>query len=426
LLAIDLCRQALALLPPSWAFPRNGAMIYLGLSMQASGQGLAAEQLLLAEYESCGDKTSQYALDILLPLCFNYLNSGQLEQSRRIAQVMFTAARQGRVVIQKNWADWFLGVVHYQLNEMGYAAQQFSRIIENRYTAQITTYRDAVAGLALIHQFKGESAEAWQMVESISQYDLEQSGIEDDRTRSLRAHLMLLQGDLEGAGKWVDTLTDPPPDMALLWLEEPQLTRARILLTRGAENDLQLALQISEVLEDITDRTHNTRFKIKVLAMRSLMLEAQGEIDEADKVLKQALDLARPGGFIRVFVDLGKPMQALLRRLETEGHLVEMVQHILAAFPGDKSDQVSRESSFQHKRHPSLGAETLVEALTPRELEVLNMLRGAASIKEIALDLNISYATAKRHMINIYGKLGVNNRWKAVSRAEELGILPPR
>ena len=82
MLAIDFCRQVFALLPPSWEFPRNGAMIYLGLSMHASGQAQEAERLLLAEYESCSDKTSPYALDLMLPLCFNYLNSGQLEQSQ--------------------------------------------------------------------------------------------------------------------------------------------------------------------------------------------------------------------------------------------------------------------------------------------------------------------------------------------------------
>ena len=55
---------------------------------------------------------------------------------------------------------------------------------------------------------------------------------------------------------------------------------------------------------------------------------------------------------------------------------------------------------------------------------MLSCLRGPSSIKEIALTLNISYATAKRHTINIYGKLGVNQRWRAVASAEELNILP--
>ncbi len=50
--AIDYCEQALALLPRSWAFGRGAAMLFLGLSMQASGQAGAAERLLLDEYES--------------------------------------------------------------------------------------------------------------------------------------------------------------------------------------------------------------------------------------------------------------------------------------------------------------------------------------------------------------------------------------
>ena len=326
MLAIDLCQQALALLPPSWTFVRGGAMIYLGMSMQASGQALEAERLLLAEYESCGDKTDAYALFLLLSLCFIYLNSGQLEQTRRIAQVLLQGASRSRVAIMKNWADWFLGVVHYQRNELEAAAQHFTQIVENRYTAQITTYRDAVAGLALIHQIQGESAGARQMVESISQFDLEQRGSEDERTRSLRARLMLLQGDLEGAGRWADTFTDPPPDQPLMWLEEPQVTRARVLLARGTDADLRLALQILDALDEIADRTHNTRYKIEILALRALALDAQGETSAADAELKQALDLARPGGFIRVFVDLGEPMQEMLRRLAEQDHSAEMIQ----------------------------------------------------------------------------------------------------
>ena len=196
----------------------------------------------------------------------------------------------------KNWGDWFLGVVCYQRNELEAAAQHFTQIVENRYTAQITTYRDAVAGLALIHQIKGESAEAWQMVESISQFDLEQSGSEDNRTRSLRARLMLLQGDLEGAGRWADTFTDPPPDQPLMWLEEPQVTRARILVARGAEADLQLALQILDVLDEIAERTHNTRYKIEILALRALALDAQGETSQAERRAEAGAGPGTAGG----------------------------------------------------------------------------------------------------------------------------------
>ena len=64
--------------------------------------------------------------------------------------------------------------------------------------------------------------------------------------------------------------------------------------------------------------------------------------------------------------------------------------------------------------------------LPRRELEVLTLLRDPLSIQEIALKLNISYATVKSHTNNLYGKLGVNGRWNAVAKAEELNILPPR
>jgi LuxR family maltose regulon positive regulatory protein len=358
-------------------------------------------------------------------LGFIYLNTGQLEQARQIARVLLQGATHNKLAILKNWGDYFPGVVHYQHNELEAAAQHFTQIVENRFTVILTAYRDAVAGLALIHQIKGESAEAWRMVESISQFDLELRGKEDIRTHSIRARLHLMQGDLESAGAWVDSIVDPPPDMALLWLEEPQVTRARILVARGTPTDLQLALQVLGVLYEIVERTHNTRYKIEILALRALALDAQGETSQGDAELKQALDLARLGGFIRVFADLGVPMQAMLHRLAKQDHSAETIRRVLAAFPEEDEDLVSSESPAQPAHPPSIGISTLVEPLTRRELEVLALLRGPLSIQEIALQLYISPATVKRHTINIYGKLGVNRRRDAVARAIELGILPP-
>ena len=185
---------------------------------------------------SYGDKVDTYILLVLESLCFIYLQTGQLEQTRQIAQVLVQGSTRGGFAFMRNLGEWYLGVVCYQRNELEAAAQHFTQIVENRFLVQITTYRDAVAGLALIHQIQGRSSETWQMVESISQYDLEQRGSEEPRTRSLRARLMLLQGDVEGAGRWVDTFTDPPPDQPLLWLEEPQVTRVRVLVARGGDS----------------------------------------------------------------------------------------------------------------------------------------------------------------------------------------------
>jgi LuxR family maltose regulon positive regulatory protein len=421
--AIDLCRQALALLPLSWTFGRGAAMLFLGFSMQATGQAQAAERLLLDEYDSYGDKADAYALLVLESLCFIYLHTGQLEQTRRVALLLRQGATRSGNAFMRNLGDWYLGSLCYYLNELEAAAQHFAQIVENRFTAQVTAYRDAVAGLVLIHQIRGESSEAWRMAESISQHDLEQRGAEEARTRSLRARLSLLQGDLDGASRWADTLTDPPPDQPLVWLEEPQVTRVRILVARGKDADRRLALQLIDSLAEIAVRTHNTPYQIELLALRALALDGQGENIHADAALMQALELARPGGFIRVFVDLGHPMQAMLRRLVRQGHSMGMINRILSAYPISDKNQPGTEGAV---KQPFAGNSALAEPLTPRELEVLLLLRGPLSLKEIALKLNITYATVKSHTINIYSKLGVQGRWGAVARAEELSILPAR
>ncbi len=424
-LAIDLCRQVLAILPPSWTFVRGAAMLYLGLAMQANGEVRAAETLLLDEYELCVDKTDLYPMVLLQSLGYIYLWTGQPRKAIQVGGVLTQGAIHSGITFTENWGDYFIGMASYQCNDLETSEQHFTKILKNHYIAHGSAYRDAVAGLALIHQIKGESANAWQLLEAISRSDIEETGAEDSRTGSLRARLQLLQGDLEGARRWVESFSSPPPDQPIIWLEEPQVTRARVLLARGAESDLRMAQQILDVLEDITDRTHNTRFKIEILALRALALEALGETTEANTILKQALELAYPGGLIRVFVDLGTPMQKMLHQLEEQGLSVEMIQRILAAFQEDDKNLFSSGSPAPPSRSPSLRIPTLAGPLTPRELDILILLQKPLSNKEIAQKLHISYETAKRHIANIYDKLGVNRRWDAVARAIELGILPP-
>ncbi len=196
-------------------------------------------------------------------------------------------------------------------------------------------------------------------------------------------------------------------------------------MARGSDADLRLATQILDALDEIAERTFNTRYKIEILALRALTLDVQGEPSTANAVLLQAVDLAKMGGFIRVFADLGKLMEKMLLRLIKEGHSSENIHRILAAFQEENKKTPGSQSRMPTPRYPLIGNSTLIEPLTPRELDVLVLLRGRLSNKEIAHKLNISYATVKRHTINIYAKLDANRRWDAVARAIELGILPP-
>ncbi len=162
---------------------------------------------------------------------------------------------------------------------------------------------------------------------------------------------------------------------------------------------------------------HNQRFLIEVLALEALLHEERGDEPSALKAIERAVRLAQPGGFIRVFVDLGPRLVKLLSRLDLDEEGLRYVGRILAAFLGDETGVLSRsnEPREEARRH-------LVEPLTQRELEILELLAERLSNKEIGTRLYLSTTTIKRHTANIYRKLGVHGRREAVEKAVHLGI----
>lgn len=417
-------QQALASLPKPWLYPRGGAMLYIAMSMQALGQGDAAERLLLAEYEGLADRTNAYALRLLFGLTFNYFQDGLLGRASQAAQELLYQAQRSRLPVSHGWADYYLARVAYQWNDLDLAAQRFGELVNMRYRVHAQAARNGLVGLVQVYGVSDRLVEAWQTWQLLSQFDLDLTGHETDETRALRAWLHLRQGDLVSAGRWADAFTEPVPDRPLIWLHHPHITKARVLLARGAPADLQGALEIANAYYEVAQRTHNALASIKGLLARALALAAQGHAEAALVALHQAVELAQPGGFIRIFVDLGPHMQALLRQLAGEEASSEAIQRILAAFP-DAQDGSAGEAAVRFAPR-SLKVAGLVEPLTMREREILLLLRDPYSGKEIANRLFISTTTFKRHSANIYGKLDVHNRWDAVAAAEALGILPPR
>jgi LuxR family maltose regulon positive regulatory protein len=161
------------------------------------------------------------------------------------------------------------------------------------------------------------------------------------------------------------------------------------------------------------ERTHNTRILIELLAMRAMALDSDGRSNEARSTLEQATQLARPGGNIRVFVDLGARMQEMLRDLASQDGLYPEIRVILAAFPQVESPKIAL---------PPVST-ALVEPLTTREYEILTLLSQRMSNKQISQKLNISLGTVKRHVINLCGKLDANRREDAVAQAAALGLI---
>ena len=187
--ALEYCREGMAILPRTWLFVHGVLILYLGLSMQASGQSQAAERQLFDLYEKYDNKTDGYAMEILLSLNFIKLTDGNLEQTRQVAYIMLLQATRGNLPLTKAWGNYFLGLVKYQRDELDSAEKYLSEIVDNRLIAQPLTVRNALTILAQLNQARGRSSEAWQILEVLSQYDLDRLGYEADETISLRARL---------------------------------------------------------------------------------------------------------------------------------------------------------------------------------------------------------------------------------------------
>jgi LuxR family maltose regulon positive regulatory protein len=209
--------------------------------------------------------------------------------------------------------------------------------------------------------------------------------------------------------------------------ELEQIALARLRLAQERTADAQRLLERQRALADAGGRTGRL---IEILSVLALALEALGRPGEADVALSQALSLARPEGYARIFLDLGQPLCELLERLAALGPTPEPHSAAITGLAGDYGrdllDAFQQESEAQRSRVAETVAplsEVLVDPLTERELEVLQLLAEGLSNKEIAVRLIVAPSTVKQHLKNIYGKLDAHSRTQAVARGRELALL---
>ena len=156
--------------------------------------------------------------------------------------------------------------------------------------------------------------------------------------------------------------------------------------------------------------------RLKVMVLQAVALHAHGDKDQAVQLLCDALALAAPGGFIRLFVDEGPPMAHLLSEAEVCGIMPDYTGKLLAVL----------EVEAQKRENTSAlppPAQPLIEPLSPRELEVLHLMAQGLSNQEMCERLFLALSTVKGHNRTIFGKLQVQRRTEAVARARELGLL---
>jgi LuxR family maltose regulon positive regulatory protein len=161
---------------------------------------------------------------------------------------------------------------------------------------------------------------------------------------------------------------------------------------------------------------------IEILVLQALAHEAQGNIPLALASLKRALALAEPEGYVQIFVDEGAPMAHLLSKAvahrtmpDDVGFMPDYIRKLQTAC--DAEGQKREDTSFPHPAQP------LLDPLSQRELEVLQLIAQGLSNREISERLFIALVTVKGHNRKIFGKLEAKRRTEAVARARELGLL---
>jgi len=307
--------------------------------------------------------------------------------------------------------------VAYQRGELPTAVRHLTEGIEP--CRQLIFAQPAATGLATlawIRQAQGDPAGALDAMEEAARV-APGKGVASllNPVPAQRARLLLAQGDLAAADRWVRERGLRADDQASYAREPEQLVLVRVLLAQDRPGP---ALALLERLLAAAAGQGRLGSVIELRALQGLALAAGGDEPAALAALADALALACPQGYVRVFADEGPPMATLC------GRLVRARRAGAAATRGVPLACLARLLRSFDAGPGAPAPPALVEPLTPRELEVLGLLAAGRPNQGIAEDLVVSLDTVKKHVSHVLDKLGAANRTEAVTRARELDLLP--
>ena len=301
-----------------------------------------------------------------------------------------------------NEAHLGLARVLYEWNDLD-AAEQHGRQslhLARQYDQIIDRFIICEVFLARLKLARGDVNGAAAMLAQASQSARQQNFVyRIPEVAAAQVVTLLHQGNLAAASNLAQTNSLP-------------LSQARVHL---AQADTSAALAVLELLRQQAEAKDWQDERLKVMVLQAIAHHAQDEKDKAVQVLGDALTLAEPGGFIRTFVDEGIPMAQLLSEAAAHGIMPDYVGKLLAVFEAE--EQKSADKSYLSLAQP------LIDPLSQRELEVLQLIAQGLSNHEISKQLFLALSTVKGHNRIIFGKLQVERRTEAVARARELGLL---
>ena len=340
---------------------------------------------------------------------------GKLHQG---AEVCRQIIEQGGRLPIVSIAHYDLGRLLYEWNDLPAAVDHCQQGIElNRRGGNVEFLVGGLAALAFVRQAQGQVAAARDALDE-SQQLLDQHPDIPPATRLYhlcsRILVALGQGDLDAAALAMESAPSLEESGSFPDYVSLMLIQARLMLAQGQQ------AAASEHLARLAGMASQTGWQTTVIHAHALQALAAPTPDEALTILDEALALAEPERYVRIFVDSGEAMAALLRQAAAQGVMPgyahkeyahkEYVDELLSAFETPQPP-------------PPVPDQPLIEPLSERELDVLRLLVDGQTNQEIAQTLCVSINTVKTHLKNVYGKLGVNNRRQAADEANKLGLV---
>ncbi|MBK8910386.1 MAG: tetratricopeptide repeat protein [Chlorobi bacterium] len=329
-----------------------------------------------------------------------------------------------------------IGELEYEWNNIEKARTHLSEGIRlAELSGEILTQRDGYVAVARLQHTTGDDEGALQTLATAD--DLAHRYSVPDWIRSplatFRTRLHLERGEIEAAAAWMQEkrprLDRQPNDGWQLsgWIDYNEVERrtvARVLIATGEYAEALTILTELAQLAETEGRDGNLIVLLNLMAIAHCQC---GNEPEALPLLERALRLGQPERYTRTFVDEGEAMRGLLLRLrkkivgrEGEGGMVDYLDRLLGAFP---QRQPSGTPAQGKVRAAAIATQFLLDPLSQREIEVLQLVARGNSNREIAERLFVAPGTVKRHIHNIHEKLGVDTRTRAIAKAREMGVI---
>jgi len=426
-------RRALDLLPEQDYLRRGVVGALLGLAYWTNGELETAHRTLAEGMENMHrGGNSLFALRGAYGLADIRLAQGRLQEAIQIYAEAVELAAGADELFRRGTADLHLGLsdLYLELDNFESAAKYLrqAEVIGEHDGSAHWRYRLCL-GQARIAKAQGDLTGALERLDEALSCYVPTPVPDVTPIAAQKARIWIAQGNLSKARQWAHERGLSVDDDLSYLREFEYITLARLLIAEyrhgHLEHSIQDATTLLARLLDSAQAGQRMGGVLEILVLQALAHQAQGNVAPALAALERALELAQPEGYVRLFVDEGQPMAQLLSQAAAQGMMPDYVGELLAVI--DAAGQTSPDAfapPVVAPARPSLVQRAvLVEPLSEREIEVLDLIAQGLSNREIGERLFLALSTVKGHNRNIFGKLQVQRRTEAVARARELGLL---